>query len=893
MNEAVSLNPDDESLENLDWVDSLRSVIKAEGPDRAAQLLGLLEDAARSLGVSYGPHIQTPYVNSLPALSNYPGDLTVEQRIENMVRWNAMAMVVRANREEPGIGGHISTFASCATLYEVAQNHFLRGRSHPSGGDHVYFQGHASPGNYARAFLEGRLSERALHYFRRELSDPEGLSSYPHPWLMKGFWEFPTVSMGLGPLQAVYRARFQRYLESRELVLNRVGRVWAFVGDGECDEPETLAGLALATREKLDNLIFVVNCNLQRLDGPVHGNGKIVQELEVVFRGLGWNVIKVIWGSEWDPLFEEDKSGALRARLTQMLDGDYQKLYLEGVPYLRNHVFFGSPELEALGKGLTDEQLGALKMGGHDQRKVFAAYDSAVSHKGAPSVILAQTVKGYGLGAAGEGMNITHQQKKLSLEELRYFRDRLGIPIPDEKLDDVPFFSSPRDSAEIRYLEERRHELGGFLPARREPLVETSLPAEEPFQDLRQGFKHPMATTMALVRLMSHLLHDGKIGKRIVPIVPDEARTFGMDALFQQCGIYSSQGQLYEPVDAGKLMAYRESKTGQLLEEGITEAGGMGSFLAAATAYSVHGVAMLPFFFFYSMFGFQRVGDLIWAAGDSRARGFLIGATAGRTTLAGEGLQHQDGNSHVLALPSPTVQAYDPAFAFEISVIVQEGIRRILGKQEDLLYYLTVGNEAYLQPAMPLGVEDGILRGIYLFRRGASDYSKLPQVQLMGSGAILPEALRAQEILSQFGVNANVWSVTSYKLLHEDALEAERWNRLHPKEKRRVPYLTRALLEGTGSTHNLVTVAASDYLKALPDMVARWVPGSLFSLGTDGFGRSDSREKLRGFFEVGARDIAETALFALSQKGKISRDVAYQAILGLHLDPEKGDPRRL
>ena len=721
----------------------------------------------------------------------------------------------------------------------------------------------------------------------------DGLPSYPHPWLKPDFWEFPTVSMGLGPIQAIYRARFMRYLENRGLVQKSDAKVWAFLGDGECDEPEALAAITLAAREQLDNLIFVVNCNLQRLDGPVRGNGKIIQELETIFRGVGWNVLKTVWGTEWDPLFAKDKEGVLVDRLTQLVDGEYQKFYAEGPVYAHKHIFEGDPRLESMVRGYSDQQLRKLRVGGHDPQKVYAAYNAAIEHKGSPTVILAKTVKGYGLGAAGEGMNITHQQKKMNEEELRHFRDRFNIPLSDDELASVPFHKPPAESLEIQYLQERRRVLGGYVPRRTVKLTETWAPAEEPFNELIKGSPHPIATTMAMVRLLSTLLHDKKIGRQIVPIVPDEARTFGMDALFRQCGIYSSVGSRYEPVDASNILYYRELKTGQLLEEGITEAGAMSSFIAAGTAHATHGIAMLPFFFFYSMFGFQRIGDLIWAAGDCRARGFLVGGTAGRTTLAGEGLQHQDGQSHVLALPSPTIRAYDPAFAYEIAVIVQDGIQRMFGNQEDLIYYLTVGNEPYPQPAMPEGVRDGILQGAYVYRKGAAQPDGHSRVQLFGSGSILNEALNAQEILQErFNVQADVWSVTSYKLLHQDALDTERWNRLHPTAVQRVPYITRVLQDATGGKSDSIVVAASDYMKVLPDSIARWIPGSLVSLGTDGFGRSDGRKELRSFFEVDANHIALSALYALKQQGRLSSEDVDNAISKLGVDPEKADPVR-
>jgi pyruvate dehydrogenase E1 component len=900
-NDRPNDGQNDQEIERRSWLESLDAVIALSGSERASQLMTMLQEHALRKGLRLEPQARTPYVNTLGLSEQppYPGDLALERRIANLVRWNAMAMVVKANREESGIGGHIATFASCATLYEVAQNHFLRGKDHPSGGDHVYFQGHASPGNYARAYLEGRLSESQLHHFRREIAYGDGLSSYPHPWLMPEFWEYPTVSMGLGPLQAIYHARFMRYLENRGLKAPSDSKVWAFVGDGECDEPETLAALTLAVREELDNLIFVVNCNLQRLDGPVRGNGKIIQELETIFRGLGWNAIKVIWGSEWDALFAKDAEQLLRDRLTKLVDGEYQRFYVEGPAYARKYIFDHDPRLQRMIEGYSEDQLRHLRVGGHDPQKVYAAFHAAVRHRGSPTVVLAKTVKGYGLGAAGEGMNITHQQKKLNEEELHAFRDRFKIPVSDSDLAELPFFRPPEGSAELEYLRERRRSLGGFTPkrvatARSSSQNKVEVPPREIYAELLQGSPRPIATTMAIVRLLSQLLHDKTIGNRIVPIVPDEARTFGMDALFRQCGIYASRGQLYTPVDRANILYYRELKTGQLLEEGISEAGSMSSFMAAATSYATHGIAMLPFFFFYSMFGFQRIGDLIWAAGDRRCRGFLVGATAGRTTLAGEGLQHQDGNSHVLALPSPTVRAYDPAFAFEIAVIVREGIERMFGAHEDLMYYLTVTNELYAQPPMPSGVEEGILRGAYLYRKAPElkKNSQTPTVQLFGSGAILNEALKAQTLLAErFGVASDVWSVTSYKSLHQDALDVERWNRLHFHEKPRTPYITQALGDHLGeAAGRAIVVAASDYLKVLPDSISRWIPGQLISLGTDGFGRSDGRAELRRFFEVDAQHIAFSSLYALAHRGAIEAETLERAQQEFKIDADKANP---
>ncbi|MCL6566685.1 MAG: pyruvate dehydrogenase (acetyl-transferring), homodimeric type [Acidobacteriia bacterium] len=877
-----------DAIETQEWIESLDYVIKRRGPRRAVTLLEQLRVHAQQHGIKLPFSANTPYINTIPAdqQAPFPGSQEIERRIKSLVRWNALAMVVRANRLESGIGGHISTYASAATLFEVGFNHFFRARTEDFEGDIVYFQGHAAPGVYARAYLEGRLTEAQLENFRRELNPGGGLSSYPHPWLMPDFWQFPTVSMGLSPIMAIYQARFNRYLEDRGLKPKSDAKVWAFIGDGETDEPEALGAITLAAREKLDNLIFVVNCNLQRLDGPVRGNGNIIQELEAVFRGAGWNVIKVIWGSDWDPLLAQDHDGWLVRRMGEVLDGEYQKYAVESGAYIREHFYGKYPQLLDLVSHLSDEQLKKLRLGGHDPRKVYAAYHAAFHHQGQPTVILARTIKGYGLGEAGEGKNITHQQKKLNEEELREFRSRFGIPISDDRIAEAPFYRPPDDSPEMQYLRERRAALGGYVPRR----VVISNPlescAEDPFAEFHQGTDgREVSTTMAFVRLLSKLLRDKNIGKLIVPIVPDEARTFGMEALFRQVGIYSHVGQLYEPVDMDTLLYYKEATDGQILEEGITEAGSMSSFIAAGTAYATHGINTIPFFIFYSMFGFQRIGDLIWAAADSRTRGFLIGGTSGRTTLAGEGLQHQDGHSHVLALAVPNLRCYDPAFAYEIAVIIEDGIQRMYRNQENLFYYLTVMNEPYPQPPMPKDVREGILKGMYLFRPAADRRAKL-RAQLLGSGAILPEALKAQEILAEkYGVAADVWSVTSYKELYRDGQAAERWNMLHPDKKPRVPYVTEITRNAQG-----VFVAATDYLKVLPNLIQRWLPRPLFALGTDGFGRSDTRAALRNFFEVDARFITLATLTALVRKGQLDLKVAVQAIRDLDIDPEKADP---
>ncbi|MGH9340775.1 MAG: pyruvate dehydrogenase (acetyl-transferring), homodimeric type [Acidobacteriota bacterium] len=877
-----------EGIENREWMESLDYVLQDAGPERVRRLLRVLQVHAQRNGVELPFTANTPYINTIPPQKQppFPGSREIERRIKSLVRWNAMAMVVRANRIQDGIGGHISTYASAATLYEVGFNHFFRAKSEDYDGDLIYFQGHATPGIYARAFLEGRLTEKELENFRRELKPDGGLSSYPHPWLMPSFWQFPTVSMGLAPIMAIYQARFNRYLEYRGLKKDKEGKVWAYLGDGETDEPETLGAITLASREKLDNLIFVVNCNLQRLDGPVRGNGKIIQELEAIFRGAGWNVTKVIWGSNWDPLLAQDKEGLLVKRMGETLDGQYQKYTVAGGRYFREHFFGADPRLKKMVEHLSDEHLDSLSRGGHDLEKVYTAYKSAVEHKGSPTVILAKTVKGYGLGEAGEGKNITHQQKKLNEDELKEFRTRFGIPISDDGVAEAPFYKPSDDSEEIRYLHERRKKLGGYLPSRvvESPAIKT--PDQKLFEEFSKGTEgREVATTMAFVRILSKLMRDKEIGKLIVPIIPDEARTFGMEALFGQFGIYSSRGQLYEPVDAGSLLYYKEAKDGQILEEGITEAGSMSSFIAAGTAYATHGIPTIPFFIFYSMFGFQRVGDLIWAAGDMRTRGFLVGGTAGRTTLAGEGLQHQDGHSHLLAYPVPNLRAYDPAFAYELAVIIRDGIHRMHEKQEDVFYYLTVENETYAMPPMPTGAEEGILKGMYRFKKSENKKAQ-PRAQLFGSGAILNEVLKAQKLLEEkYNVAADVWSITSYKQLWRDAQDTERWNMRHPTEVPRLPYLSECLAEAPG-----VFVAASDYVKALPNSISPWFPGPLTALGTDGFGRSESRKDLRDFFEVDDRHVTLATLSALAREGKIKFEAVKKAIKELDIDPDKPNP---
>ena len=874
--------------ENREWIESLDYIHETQGSERVRELLRHLQVRAQERGVQIPFTAKTPYINTIPVEKQavFPGSREIERRIKSIIRWNAMAMVVRANRHHSGIGGHISTYASCATLYEVGFNHFFRAKSATHPGDIVYFQGHSAPGIYARAALEGRITEKHLENFRRELQEGGGLSSYPHPYLMPKFWQFPTVSMGLSSIMAIYQARFNHYLEDRGIKEKDDQKIWAFLGDGELDEPESLGAITLAVRENLDNLIFVINCNLQRLDGPVRGNGKVIQELEAAFRGAGWNVIKVIWGEDWDPLLAQDDKGLLVKRMEEVPDGQYQLYSVASGDFIRKDFFGKYPELEKMVQHYTDEQLKKLRRGGHDPQKVYAAYKAAVEHKGSPTVILAKTIKGYGLGEAGEGRNVTHQQKKLNDEELREFRSRFGIPIPDSAIKDMPFYRPADDSEEMKYLQERRRKLGGYLPARSESVPIFRPPGDKLYQEFSKGSgDRPVATTMVMVQLLAKLLADKKIGKYIVPIVPDEARTFGMESLFRRFGIYSHVGQRYEPVDKESLLYYREATDGQILEEGITEAGAMASFIAAGTAHSTHGVNMVPFFFYYSMFGFQRIGDLIWAAGDIQARGFLLGATAGRTTLAGEGLQHQDGHSHLLAYPNPSVRAYDPAFAYEVAVIIKEGLRRMLEDGENVIYYLTIMNEFYNMPSMPEGVEKDILNGMYKYRVSRKKRAKL-KAHILASGAIVNEALKAGEILEEdYGVATDIWSVTSYKNLYWDAIESERWNLRNPGKKQRRSFIEQKLAKEKG-----VYVAVSDYLKALPASIAKWIPGSLAVLGTDGYGRSETRESLRDFFEVDARHIAYTALSNLANEGKIDISIVKKAVKQLKIEPDKESP---
>ena len=871
-------------VETREWVESIESVLRAEGPERAHFLIERLIDRARRSGAYLPYRPNTAYVNTISVgqQPEYPGDRALERRIESYIRWNAIAMVVAANRKSAEYGGHLASYASSATLYEVGFNHFWRAPSDKHPGDLVYIQGHSSPGVYARAYLEGRLSEDQLAHFRQEVGG-RGLSSYPHPWLMPDFWQFPTVSMGLGPMMAIYQARFIRYLENRGLVAPSDRKVWAFCGDGEMDEPESMGALTMPVREGLDNLIFVVNCNLQRLDGPVRGNGKIIQELEAAFLGAGWNVIKVIWGSRWDPLFARDTRGILQRVMENCVDGEYQNFKAKGGAYTREHFFGKDPALKEMVANMSDEDIWRLNRGGHDALKVFAAYQAAVNTKGPPTVILAKTVKGFGLGKVAEGQMVAHQQKKLDIAAVREMRDRFNIPVSDKDLEDLPFRKPPPDSDEMRYLQTHRKSLGGYLPVRNPDAPPLTVPPLEAFHSILEGTaEREISTTMAFVRILTVLLKDKGIGKHIVPIVPDEARTFGMEGLFRQIGIYSAVGQLYTPVDAETLMSYREDRKGQMLEEGINEAGSTCSWIAAATSYANHGIGMVPFYIYYSMFGFQRVGDFIWAAGDMRARGFLVGATAGRTTLAGEGLQHQDGHSQLVATTIPNCRAYDPAFAYELAVIIQDGMQRMYVSNESVFYYISVMNENYAQPALPAAAEAGIVKGGYLLRRaGAGE----PRATLLGSGSILREALAAAELLEQqFGVMADVFSITSFSELRRDALECERWNLLHPADAPRVPYVQTLLAD------RAALVAATDYVRTVPDQIRPWLSQPYVTLGTDGFGRSDTRAQLRQHFEVDRNFIALAALKALADGNRIDRKTVVDAIAKLGIDANKADP---
>ncbi len=880
--------PDVDPQETQEWLDALEGVIRQEGAERAQYLLDQLVEKARRNGAYLPFTANTAYCNTIPAgqEERSPGDHEIEDRIRAYVRWNAMAMVVRANKDT-NVGGHIASFASAATLYDVGYNHFWRAPSDNFGGDMVFVQGHSAPGVYARAFLLGRLSEEQMDNFRQEV-DGKGLSSYPHPWLMPDFWQFPTVSMGLGPLMAIYQARFMRYLRDREIIQPQGRKVWAFMGDGEMDEPESLGAISLAGREKLDNLVFVINCNLQRLDGPVRGNSKIIQELEANFRGAGWNVIKVIWGGYWDSLFARDTKGLLMKRLDECVDGEFQTFKSKDGAYVRKHFFGKYPELLELVSTMSDDDIWRLNRGGHDPHKVFAAYAAAVKHTGQPTVILAKTIKGYGMGEAGESQNITHQQKKMGTSSIKTFRDRFNVPVPDEKLEEVPYLKFEEGSRELTYMRERRAALGGYLPARRRKAAPLEVPPLSAFDALLKasGEGREMSTTMAFVRILTTLVRDKKIGKYVVPIVPDESRTFGMEGMFRQLGIYSHVGQLYTPQDAEQLMFYKEDKKGQILEEGINEAGAMSSWIAAATSYSTHGIPMIPFYIYYSMFGFQRIGDLAWAAGDMRARGFLLGGTAGRTTLNGEGLQHEDGHSHLQAATIPNCVSYDPTYAYELAVIMQDGMRRMYQEQEDVYYYITVMNENYEHPAMPAGAEAGILKGMYLLREGKGKKGA-PKVQLLGSGTILREVIAGADLLEkEYGVSADIWSVTSFNELRRDGLDVQRWNMLHPEKPPRLSHIEECLKDRNGPI-----VAATDYMKLYADQVRGFVPGrKFFALGTDGFGRSDTREKLRGFFEVNRHYVTVAALKSLADEEIVPQSTVAAAIKKYGINPEKPNP---
>ena len=880
------MQEDIDSLETMEWVDALHSVIRHAGPERASKLLRNLAERASAVGVNLPPAITTPYRNTIPTSKEkrMPGDLFMERRIRSLIRWNAMAMVMRANHNDEGLGGHIATFASAATLYDVGFNYFFRGNEGDQPGDLIYFQGHASPGMYARSYLEGRFDEEHLENFRREV-DGNGLSSYPHPWLMPDYWQFPTVSMGLGPINAIYQAHVMRYISARDLVKRGDRKVWCFIGDGECDEPETLGAISLAGREELENLIFVVNCNLQRLDGPVRGNGKIVQELEGVFRGAGWNVIKVLWGRHWDPLLENDDKGLLQKRMDEVCDGELQNFKANGGGYTREHFFGKYPELLDMVKDLSDEDIMYLNRGGHDPFKVYAAYAEAVAHKGQPTVILAQTVKGYGMGTSGEAVNETHSVKKLGKDDLKRFRDRFGIPLTDEQLENVPYYRPAPDSPEMVYMRKRREALNGQIPARSTQFTKLTAPPLSDFSAQLKGTgDRSVSSTMAFVRILSTLVKDKNIGERVVPIVPDEARTFGMEGMFRQLGIYSSAGQKYTPHDSGQIMYYKEDKRGQILEEGINESGAMSAWVAAGTAYANYSCPMVPFYIFYSMFGFQRVGDLCWLAGDIQAKGFLIGATAGRSTLNGEGLQHQDGHSLILANTVPNCRSYDPCYSFEMAVIIQDGIKRMFEEMENCYYYITAMNENYQHPEMPQGVEQEIIKGMYRLKAAKSKSDK--KVQLLGGGTILREVEAAADILrTDYDVDADVWSLTSVNELTREGQKVNRWNLLHPEEEPKIPFATQQLQGSEGPV-----IAATDYIKAYAEQLRPFIPGDYTVLGTDGFGRSDTRAKLRRFFEVDRAFIVIAALSALAKEGKISAQEISQAMRDLSIDPEKIDP---
>ena len=876
--------PDRDTQETEEWIDSIESIIDVKGEERARYLLQTLIREARDRNIDIPLLTNSPYVNTIPPESepNYPGDEIIEKRIRRIIRWNAAMMVSKANKNFAGLGGHISTYASAASLYEVGFHHFFKGKEQGIG-DFIYYQGHASPGIYSRAYLEGRLNEKQLDHFRRE-SFADGLSSYPHPRLMPDFWEFPTVSMGLGPTNAIYHARFLRYLQERGIADTSNSRVWAFLGDGECDEPETLHALHLAHREKLDNLTFVVNCNLQRLDGPVRGNGKIIQELEAIFRGSGWNVMKVLWGRDWDPLLQKDEMGYLLKRMNETVDGDYQTLAASSGEYIRQNFFGPEKELQKLVKHIGDDALTKLRRGGHDSTKIFAAYKEATEYKGLPSVVLAKTVKGWALGKGFEARNMTHQKKSLEKSDWQYFRDLLEIPFTDSELEDMPYYRPSADSEEIKYLKEQRQNLGGYLPTRKATYSGFHMPKSDAFTEFDKGTPkdQEVSTTMAFVRLLRNLMKDDKIGDLVVPIVPDEARTFGMEALFTEFKIYNAQGQIYTPVDSQLLLSYKESESGQILEEGISEAGAMSSFTAAGMAYSTVGKPTIPFYIYYSMFGFQRVGDQIWCAADSRAKGFLLGATAGRTTLNGEGLQHQDGHSLLTATTVPNCLSYDAAFAYEIGIIIKEGLRRMYENNEDVFYYLTLYNENYPMPSLPKNCEEGIIKGIYKFKS-----NNKPKIRLIGSGPIMQQVLKAEEILANEGINCEIWSATSFGGLRRDALECDRWNMMNPTKKQKVPYISKVM-----SKSNLITIAATDHMKAVPDMIKSWMPGKYVTLGTDGFGRSDTRENLRKFFEIDAEHIAAAAISTMLTEGKLTKAKAETILKKLDINPKAPNPAR-
>ena len=887
---AQSPSKDDlDPVETQEWIESLNAVIENDGPSRASYLLNKVISKAYTAGLVLPDTRTTPYINTIPTELEIksPGDQNIEKKIRAYIRWNAAAMVVRANKISSELGGHIGTFASAATLYDVGMNHFWRAKNKDFGGDLIYFQGHSAPGMYARAFLEGRLNEKQLNRFRQEV-DAGGLSSYPHPWLMPKFWQFPTVSMGLGPIMAIYQARFLKYLINRGLVKDEGRKIWVFIGDGETDEPESLGAISLAAREKLDNLIFVINCNLQRLDGPVRGNGKIIQELEGSFRGAGWNVLKVIWGSYWDPLLKADKSVLLMKRMNECVDGEYQAMKAKGGAYVREKFFGKYPELKELVSSMTDNDIWKLNRGGHDPHKVYAAYHAAMQHRGSPTVVIAKTVKGYGMGKSGESMNTTHQQKKLDEQDLLYYRDRFNVPLTDEQVKNIQYYKPAENSEEIKYLKERRKQLGGFIPERSSLAKPIKAPPKDIFESfMKSTGEKEMSTTMALVRMMTSLLRDPNVAPRLVPIIPDEARTFGMEGFFRKIGIYAHEGQKYEPEDSEQLSSYKETKSGQVLEEGITEAGAMSSWIAAATAYTNHDIEMIPVYIFYSMFGFQRVGDFAWAAGDAQARGFLIGATAGRTTLAGEGLQHQDGHSHILASMIPNCISYDPTFSYEMAVIFREGLRRMHEKNENVFYYITAMNENYSHPEKPEGADEGILKGMYLFKE-YKNKGKI-KIQLMGSGTILREAIAAAKILSEeYGVDSDIWSVTSFNELRKDGMEVERKNLLYPNGKKRKSYVQNCLEKRDGPV-----IAVTDYVRSFSDQIRPYTEKPFYSLGTDGFGRSDTRKNLRKFFEVDKEHIVAYTLSALAKEQLIGAESAEKAIKKYNIDKNKAFPTKL